>query len=133
MSDLLLQDGDLVADKHGDISSCVNEDIDIIQSANNNILLRFSGNKYHDNLGNKVYGRRIKANQNGLEIVRSECINAIMNSDPRIKKIKQINASLSDNANCTVDYILIYAKSDTGELIEVDGRTYVDAFNIGGE
>ena len=134
MIDLLLQDGDLVADKYGDIMLCTDENSDIIQMANKNLLLRFKGNKFHENLGNKIYGRRIKANQNGIEVVRSECINAIINSDPRIREVKQINVTLAEDANCMVDYVLTYIKSDTSELVEVDGRTHIDAFNMkGGE
>ena len=42
--------------------------------------------------------------------------------------------SLGDDANCIVDYILTYAKSSNKELAEVDGRAYVNAFNMkGGE
>lgn len=133
MSDLLFQDGDLVADKYGDIVLCADENSDIIQMVNNNILLRFKGNKFHEDLGNKIYSRRIKANQNGIDVVRTECINAIMNSDARIKKVKQVNVTLGENASCIVDYVLIYAESNTSKLVEIDGRAYVDAFNIGGE
>lgn len=134
MSDLLLQGGDLVADKYGDIALCVDEDSDILQMANLNILMRFKGNKFHENLGNKVYNRRIKANQNGIMIVREECINAIMNSDPRIKEVRQATVTLADDASCIVDYVVAYVRSDTSELVEVDGRAYVDAFNMkGGE
>lgn len=133
MIDILLQDGDLVADKYEDIMLCQDEDNDIIQTVNNNIILKLKGNKFHENLGNNIYSRRIKANQNGLEMVKSECINAIMNSDPRIKEIKQIDVELSDNASCSVNYILLYT-NENGELSQVDGRSYIDAFNMkGGE
>ena len=134
MIDLLLQDGDLIADKYGDISLCIDEDNDIIQTANKNMLLRFKGNKFHENLGNKMYNRRVKANQNGIEIIRSECINAILSSDSRIKKIEQINVTLAEDANCIVDYVLTYINTETNNLTTVDGRAYVDAFNMkGGE
>lgn len=136
MNDLLLYNGDLVADKYGDISLCADENVDITQMVNKNIMMRFGGNKFHKNLGNKVYNRRIKANQNGMEIVKSECISAIMNSDPRIRRVDQINVTLSEDADCIVDYILTYAKSVNGtiELVKVDGRAYADVFNMkGGE
>ena len=135
MIDLQLQNGDLVADKYGDIVLCIDEDNDIIQTVNKNILLRFGSNKFHEHLGNKVYNRRVKANQNGIEIIRSECTNAIINSDPRIKKVKQINATLAEDASCMIDYVLTYTKaSSNGEIVEVDGRAYVNAFNMkGGE
>lgn len=134
MSDLLFQNGDIIVDKYGDISLCPSEDIDILQMANNNIMLRFGNNKFHNNLGNKIYNKRIKANANGIETVKSECINAIINSDPRIRKVEQINVTLADDANCIVDYVLVYINSDTKKLTKVDGRVYIDAFNMeGGE
>lgn len=164
MIDILLRDGDLVADKYGDISLCDDESHDVVQTANNNILLRFGGNKFHKELGNKVYNRRIKANQSGIEMVQAECIDAITNGDPRIREVKQVIVTLLEDANCMVDYIVIYAKTkevvqeeedidddintdendivdtievvdeDEEELIEVDGRTYINAFNMeGGE
>ena len=132
MNDLLIQNGDLVADRYGDITLCTDENNDIIQMVNKNIVLRFGGNKFHKHLGNKVYSKRIKANQNGMEIVRAECINAILNSDSRIKKVKQINIALGDDANCIVEYVLTYATSRGGELRNVDGRAYINAFNMKG-
>lgn len=134
MIDLLLQDGDLVADKYGDIMLCTDENSDIIQTANKNMLLRFGGNKFHSNLGNKVYNRRIKANQSGIEIVRTECANAIINSDPRIREVRQINVTLTEDTSCMVDYVLTYISSDTSKPVNIDGRVYINAFNMeGGE
>lgn len=155
MLDILLRDGDLVADKYGDITMCGNESDDVIQTANDNIMLRFRGNKFHQDLGNKVYNRRIKANQNGIEMVQAECTDAILNGDPRIREVKKVNVTLLEDATCMVDYVLVYAKTkeetpledtDTDvdsidvveeedeELVEVDGRTYISAFNMeGGE
>lgn len=137
MIDILLRNGDLVAGRYGDISLCEDESEDIVQTANNNILLRYGNNKFHQELGNKIYARRKKANQSGIEMIRSECINAI-HHDYRVKEIKRINVTLLENANCSVDYILVYAKTDTQSdnevLVEVNGRTYISAFNIeGGE
>ena len=139
MIDMLLYDGDLIADKNGDILLCASESDDVIQTANNNILLRFGDNKFHNNLGNKIYNRRIKANQSGLETVQAECINAVATGDSRIREIKQMVVTLGENASCIVDYVLVYAKTNDiniydEELIEVDGRAFVNAFNMeGGE
>lgn len=153
MLDILLRDGDLVADKYGDILSCEDENEDVVQTANNNILLRFGGNKFHKELGNKAYDRRKKFNKSGIEMIQEECINAILN-DGRIREIKHINVALVDKGECSVEYVLIYAKTiesivadDNNDvdtlrtydepdevLVEVDGRVYVNAFNIeGGE
>lgn len=147
MLDILLRDGDLVASKYGDISPCEDESEDVVQTANNNILLRYGDNKFHRELGNKAYSNRKKANQSGIEMIQSECINAIHNDD-RIREIKQISVTLLDDASCSIDYTLIYAKTveddiqdedidmlETYEepdevLIEVNGRTYISAFNI---
>lgn len=137
MIDILLRNGDLVAGRYGDISLCEDESEDIVQTANDNILLRYGDNKFHKELGNKIYARRKKANQSGIEMIRAECINAIRH-DHRVKEIKRINVTLLEDANCSVDYILIYAKtnteSDIETLVEVNGKTYISAFNIeGGE
>lgn len=156
MIDILLRDGDLVASKYDDISLCADEDNDIIQAANNNILLRFRGHKFHSELGNKAYNRRIKANQNGIEMVRTECTKAIMNSDPRIREVRQVTVTLMEDASCLVNYILVYAKTkeiistnntniggdivdtikptktEEEELVEVDGRAYINVFNMEG-
>lgn len=162
MVDMLLYNGDLVADKYGDITLCTDESNDVVQTANNNILLRIGGNKFHEELGNNIYGMRIKANKNGIETVQDECAEAIMNGDPRIREVKQVIVTLLDDARCLVDYVIIYAKTveeeeeddydeeyddeedavddleavddEEEELIEVDGRVYVNAFNMeGGE
>lgn len=160
MIDVLLVNGDLVANKYGDIMACADESDDVVQTANNNILMRFGGNKFHDSLGNKIYSKRIKANQSGIETVQAECANAIINGDPRIRDVKQVIVTLLDNARCMVDYVVTYAKTkeevleeddedddvetdvdtieaieeEEEEIVEVDGRTYISAFNMeGGE
>jgi hypothetical protein len=133
MSDLLLQDGDLVVDKYDDIMLCTDENSDIIQTVNMSILLRLGGNKFHEDLGNNAYNRRIKASQNGLEVIRSECIDAIMKSDARVREIRQIDVELGEDASCIVNYVITYI-NENEELTQTDGRTYIDAFNMkGGE
>jgi hypothetical protein len=149
MLDILLRDGDLVAGKYGDISLCEDENEDVVQTANNNILLRYGNNKFHKELGNKVYNLRKKSNQSGIEMIQAECINAI-HSDNRIREIKRVDVTLLGKASCSVDYTLVYAKTtdrqtNTNEnnmmdtydepdeiLVEVSGRSYINAFNIGG-
>ena len=153
MVDMLLYNGDLVTDKYGDILLCTDESNDVIQTANNNILLRFGGNKFHKELGNRIYNRRIKASQNGIEIVQAECMEAIINGDTRVREVKRVIVTLLENASCMVDYILVYAKTkevisdrdtetnvdtievineEEEELIEIDGRTYINVFNMEG-
>lgn len=110
MIDILLRNGDLVADRYGDISLCESENEDVVQTANNNILLRRGGHKFHKELGNNAYNNRIKANETGIEIVQAECENAILN-DPRIREVKQVDVTLLDNAICMVDYVAVYAKT----------------------
>lgn len=110
MIDILLRDGDLVADRYGDILLCHDESEDIIQTANNNILLRYKGNKFHNELGNRVYNNRIKSNEGGIAIIQSECINAIMN-DPRVRDVSSIDVTILEDAMCKIDYVLTYAKT----------------------
>lgn len=162
MIDMLLRNGDLVADRYGDILLCEDESEDVIQTANNNILLRRGSHKFHEELGNDAYHNRIKANETGIEIIQAECTAAIWN-DPRIREVNQVNVTLLDNASCMVDYVAVYAKTVEEEitdddddeiiiddedidavdileaqeeveeiLIETTGRAYINAFNIGG-
>lgn len=126
MSDLLLKDGDLVLNTYGDITVCDSEHDDIIQMANNNMLMRFSDNIYHSDLGNKVYNKRIKLTDNGLEKIVAECKNAILTGDMRVSDIKMMNPTKDEGASCIVDYVLIL---NDGNSTEVDGRAVIDAFN----
>lgn len=143
MSDLLLNGGDLVADKYGDLIICNSEEADIVQTANNSILLRFGHNKYHTDIGNKVYTNRIKANDLGKEMVASECKNAILLGDSRVRTVESMTVTMLEDANCMVDYIITavigstdnYNTSNANEnVVRIDGRAYVNAFNMeGGE
>lgn len=134
MIDLLFNDGDLVIDKYGDLITCNDEHGDIIQTANNNILLRFGNHRYHPDIGNKIYARRVKKNIAGINEIAVECKNAII-SDSRISDVLQVNvtASEEDSTACIVDYILLIKEiDDDGNEIEVklDGRTIIYVFNI---
>lgn len=128
MVDLLYYDGDLTADVNGDLQLCTDEYHDIIQTANNNILMKYGDNKWHTEFGNKVFGERIKANQGGIEQIIRECTNAILIGDKRVKEISYMNATLKPNATCLIDYHLIV---NIGEgMKEIIGSAVVDAFNM---
>lgn len=129
MSDLLLKNGDIVISNNGDISLCEDEFHDITQIANNNIMTRFGDHMYHQELGNKIYNQRIKANLNGMEIVKSECIDAILNGDERVSDVKEMNVTFNNDASCDVDYILILSSDGS----EVDGKTSINVFNMNNE
>lgn len=116
MVDILLSDGDLVVDKYGDIMICNGEDADVSQTANNSIMLRFGGNKFHDSLGNKVYNKRIKLNNSGISIIRSECISAILNGDSRVREVKYIAVTIPDKT-------ILDSKNEITS-ITIDGTTY---------
>ena len=130
MQDLLFQDGDIVANEFGDIVICQDEYADIVQTANNNIMLKYGNNIYHQELGNKIFSNRVKANSTGLEDIRTECKSAILNGDIRVSDIKSMNATILDDAKCMIDYRLILAEDGS----EVDGKTAINIFNMeGGE
>ena len=131
MLDLLYTDGDLTANKNGDLQLCIDEYHDIIQTANNNIMMRYGHNKWHDKLGNKIFTMRIKANQHGIEEVARECTDAIINGDTRVKEVSHMNVTIGDRAMCIVDYGLIVNTGDG--LKEIIGDTAVDAFNMNKE
>ena len=116
MVDILLSDGDLVVDKYGDIMICNGEDADVSQTANNSIMLKFGGNKFHDSLGNKVYNKRIKLNNSGINTIRSECISAILNGDSRVQEVKHIVVTMPDKT-------ILDSKNEITS-ITIDGTTY---------
>lgn len=114
MIDIGYNAGDIAVNQYGDIALCSSEDEDVIQMANNHIRLRLGGNKYHTEIGNAVYGNRIKWNDNGREIVAQECSIAIM-QDPRINDIVQINVEYGNNHEAIVDYTVNYTPMDLDE------------------
>lgn len=128
MLDLLYNNGDLKADEYGDLVLCSDESADIIQTANNNILLRYGHNIYHENLGNKIFTERIKANEGGLNEVADECTRAVMNGDSRVKEVLQMNVTMGENASCIVDYKL-QVDGYEGDEYSIDGRVQVNPFN----
>lgn len=128
MLDLLYNNGDLKADEYGDLVLCSDESADIIQTANNNILLRYGHNVYHENLGNKIFTERIKANEGGLNEVADECKRAIIEGDSRVVEVTTMNVTMGENATCIVDYKLL-VNGYEGSDYSIDGRVQVNPFN----
>ena len=128
MLDLLSNNGDLKADEYGDLVLCSDESADIIQTANNNILLRYGHNVYHENLGNKIFTERIKANEGGLNEVADECKRAIIEGDSRVVEVTTMNVTMGENATCIVDYKLL-VNGYEGSDYSIDGRVQVNPFN----
>ena len=128
MLDLLYNNGDLKADEYGDLVLCSDESADIIQTANNNILLRYGHNIYHENLGNKIFTERIKANESGLNEVADECKRAIIEGDSRVVEVTVMNVTMGENATCIVDYKLL-VNGYEGSDYSIDGRVQVNPFN----
>lgn len=128
MLDLLYNNGDLKADEYGDLVLCSDESADIIQTANNNILLRYGHNVYHENLGNKIFTERIKANEGGLNEVADECKRAIIEGDSRVVEVTVMNVTMGENVTCIVDYKLL-VNGYEGSDYSIDGRVQVNPFN----
>lgn len=128
MLDLLYNNGDLKADEYGDLVLCSDESADIIQTANNNILLRYGHNVYHEDLGNKIFTERIKANEGGLNEVADECKRAIIEGDSRVVEVTTMNVTMGENATCIVDYKLL-VNGYEGSDYSIDGRVQVNPFN----
>lgn len=123
LQDIKFANGDIVV-SGGDICLCSNEDEDIIQMANNSINLIYGDNIYHTDIGNAIYGQRIKANDTGLATVEFECKQAILRGDDRVSDVDTITAVLGENANCIVSYVLILTDGS-----KIDGSTAIRIFN----
>lgn len=122
MQDIKFANGDIIV-SNGDICLCNNENEDIIQMANNNINLIYGDNIYHTDIGNAIYGQRIKANDTGLATVEFECKQAILRGDDRVSDVDTITAILGENASCIVSYVLMVDGS------KIDGSTAIRIFN----
>lgn len=123
LQDIKFANGDIVV-SNGDICLCNDENEDIIQMANNNINLIYGDNIYHTDIGNAIYGQRIKANDTGLATVEFECKQAILRGDDRVSDVDTITAVLGENASCIVSYVLILTDGS-----KIDGSTAIRIFN----
>lgn len=92
--------------------------------ANNSINLIYGDNIYHTDIGNAIYGQRIKANGTGLATVEFECKQAILRGDDRVSDVDSITAILGENGSCIVSYVLILTDGS-----KIDGSTAVRIFN----
>lgn len=114
MIDVGYNNGDIAVNQYGDIAICPSEDADVIQMANNHIRLRLGGNKYHPEIGNAIYGNRIKWNETGKDLVAEECRVAIM-QDPRINDIVELNVEYGASHEAIIDYTVNYTPMDLDE------------------
>lgn len=107
MSDIALVNGDIES-SFGDILT-VDDDGDIVQMAINNILTIRGHNEFHPDIGNYVYSSRYKISEHDLDVVASECKNAIL-QDSRVKSVVSVIAKNTNNNNaglCNISFILI--------------------------
>lgn len=118
MIDVGYNNGDIAISQYGDIILCPSEDSDVIQMANNHIRLMLGHNKYHKDIGNEVYGRRIKWNDTGRDIVAECCSTAIM-QDPRINTIDDIVVEYGKNHEAIVSYTVTYSPTDLKKISRV--------------
>lgn len=96
MSDLLLdKDGDICTSNFGDLLCC-NDDMDIIQQANNMIMMKIGENPFHFNLGNASLSDRMKFKGSYLDKIETDCISAIELGDDRVDSVDELTATLSD-------------------------------------
>ena len=141
MQDLIYNNGDVTIDDYGDLKICSTEDEDIIQTANNNIYLRYGHNKYHDDIGNKVYTKRIKMNESGIDDIKEECIDAILNGDDRVVEVTKIEittGSDEDKYSYIVDYGVSYLVSvddsyEDDEDDDIDSGDYDEDDDVYGD
>lgn len=76
MIDILMNDNDIVF-SNGDVQ-LVADDGCILQSAIDNITIKYGEMMRHDNRGNMIYGRRMKLTDISLPQVEQDCISAIL-------------------------------------------------------
>ena len=107
MSDIMLNNGDILNTIFGDVS-VANEDEDIIQSAINNVLTIYGENEFHPDLGNTIYNDRNKLSSSNLVLIQDACKSAIELNDDRVKQVTSITATKDADiyGSCIISFIL---------------------------
>lgn len=107
MADIYLENGDLAATMFSDIA-IVEGDDEILQMAIHNIRTIYGENQFHDEIGNKVYGRRLKVVDSDADVIVKDCINAIMQDD-RIQSVTEMSVYSDeyDRHNLEIQFILL--------------------------
>ena len=106
MSDIMINNGDIVFTTFGDIMIADGDD-DIIQSAIHNIMTIYGENEFHNELGNTVYNSRYKISKTNLISIQDACKRAII-EDPRLKSVPIIIATNNPNiyGGCNISFTL---------------------------
>lgn len=121
-TDIAMHNADIGISPTGDID-LVSGNLNIIQTAVNN-MRTILGEWFIDNsAGNAIFGRRLKNIANHMSEVEQCCRDAIL-YDIRIKSVKDINAIYSGKYDCIVNFSVETADGDI-----VNGSTMI---NIGG-
>ena len=120
MADIYLNsDGDIEATNFGDIAVVTSYD-EITQTAVNNIKLIYGEDQFHADIGNMAYNRRLKISESSLEVIKNDCISAVL-KDTRVDKVVSMTVSYSDIPN-TLDIAFT--------LIVIDGTMVSNKINI---
>ena len=120
MADIYLNsDGDIEATNFGDIAVVTSYD-EITQTAVNNIKLIYGEDQFHTDIGNMAYNRRLKISESSLEVIKNDCISAVL-KDTRVDKVVSMTVSYSDTPN-TLDIAFT--------LMVIDGTMVSNKINI---
>ena len=120
MADIYLNnDGDIETTNFGDIAVITSYD-EITQTAINNIKLIYGENEFHDDIGNMAYNRRLKISDSSLQVIKADCISAILR-DVRVNKVVSMTVSYGDIPN-TIDIAFT--------LMVTDGTMVSNKINI---
>lgn len=120
MADIYLNsDGDIEATNFGDIAVVTSYD-EITQTAVNNIKLIYGEDQFHIDIGNMAYNRRLKISESSLEVIKNDCISAVL-KDTRVDKVISMTISYDDTPN-TLDIAFT--------LMVIDGTMVSNKINI---
>lgn len=108
MADIYLDNGELASTMFGDIAIVSNEDDDVLQMAIHNIRTIYGENQFHDDIGNKIYERRLKVIDTDADTIVKDCTNAIMQDD-RVQTVQDmlVYADEHDRHSLEIEFTLV--------------------------
>lgn len=110
MADIFFENGDIGISLNGDIAVIQSYD-EITQSAINNISLKYGSYEFNTKLGNIAQTRRLKISNSSLDIIETDCINAIL-YDKRVARVISMDASYDEEIPNTVDISFVIETID---------------------
>jgi hypothetical protein len=119
-ADISLVSDDVGVSPTGDVQ-LIGGDNNLLQTAFNNMKIRYGESEYHPTRGNMIFSRRLKMTEADMAQVEQDCKNAIL-FDSRVADVPYIKVTQADNYGCYVQFKL---KKSDNTIIDGDTIIYI--------